>query len=255
MDKNLLVKIIGYPATIIHGDPAVYDRWIWLKRNLNSGKIRTLDAGCGSGAFTMYAAKRGNEAVGISFDERNNKAAADRAALLGIKNVRFVTGNLGDLDSIRQDLGLFDQVICFETIEHILEDQKLVSGISGILKPGGRLLLTTPYKYYAKGLVGDDKAKLSTYEDGGHVRWGYTHEEMEKIFNKAGLVMEKKEYTSGIISKFIIALHRFVQRKMNYKIAWVVIFPFRIFTILDPIVMKVFKFPYLSVAVIGRKKI
>ncbi|MGH7934815.1 MAG: hypothetical protein ACREQN_16860, partial [Candidatus Binataceae bacterium] len=68
MNENALVRLLGWRATVLHGDPMTLDRWRWLKRHLRAGRLRTLDAGCGSGAFTMYAAKIGNEAVGITFD-------------------------------------------------------------------------------------------------------------------------------------------------------------------------------------------
>ena len=40
----------------------------------------------------------------------------------------------------------FDVAVCFETIEHLPlnEAQRLVSGLFGVLEPGGRLFLTTP---------------------------------------------------------------------------------------------------------------
>lgn len=255
MNKNILVKIIGYSATILHGDAAVFDRWIWLRRNLTPGPLRTLDAGCGSGAFTMYAAKIGNEAVGISFDKRNNSVAEERADILNIKNVKFITGDLRKLDEIKKTLGSFDQIICFETIEHILDDQKLVKDFFDILKPGGKLLVTAPYKFYNKRLLGDDKFSLSVHEDGGHVRWGYTHEEIANIFNNANLIIGKKEYVSGIISQLIVVLYRFLQARMSYKIAWLIVFPLRIFIVLDPLITKLFKLPYLSIGVVGIKKI
>jgi len=217
--------------------------------------MRTLDAGCGSGAFTMYAAKIGNEAVGISFDERNNKVAEDRAKFLKIQNIRFITGDLRKLDELKNNLGNFDQIICFETIEHILNDQKLVKDFSDILKPGGRLLITAPYKYYNKHLLRDDKIPLSVCEDGGHVRWGYTHEEIANIFNSANLVIKEREYISGVISQSLVALYRILQSKINYKIAWLIVFPLRIFVILDPLITKLFKFPYLSIGAVGIKKL
>ncbi|MBN2198086.1 methyltransferase domain-containing protein [Candidatus Wolfebacteria bacterium] len=253
--KNILVRLIGYLATVIHGDTAVFDRWMWLRRNLKSGNLRTLDAGCGSGAFTMYAAKIGNEAVGISFDEKNNKIAEERANILKIKKVNFIIGDLRRLDKMKNKIGKFDQIICFETIEHILNDQKLLYDFFNLLNPGGKLFLTAPYKYYYKHLLGDDKAGLSTYEDGGHVRWGYTHEEIENLFNKAGLIVEKKEYVSGIISQLLIVLYRFLVINVNHKIAWLVIFPLRIFVIFDSLITNLFKFSYLSIAIIGIKKI
>jgi len=250
-----LVKLIGYYATILHGDVAVFDRYRWLKKHLLAGPLRTLDAGCGSGAFTMYAAKRGNEAIGISFDERNNEIAEERAKLLGINGVRFITGDLRKLDELSGELGLFDQIICFETIEHILDDEKLVRDFSNLLKPGGKLLLTAPYKYYYKHLLGDDKTPISSCEDGGHVRWGYTHEELEKIFNKAGITLIKKEYVSGIITTLQMVTSRFLQKKINFKVVWFLVFPLRALFLIDPLITWMTHCSHLTVAVTGVKKI
>lgn len=253
MNKNTLVNIIGYPATILHGDTAVFDRWIWLKKNLKRGPLRTLDAGCGSGAFTLYAAKIGNEAVGISFDERNNNVARERAEILGLKNIKFIQGDLRRLNEMK-DIGVFDQIICFETIEHILNDQKLLKDIFKILNPEGKLILTAPYKYYNKHFLGDDKTSLSVYEDGGHVRWGYTHDEISKLFEGVGFILEKKEYVSGIISQFLIKLDRVIGLATDFRLAWIIIFPLRILIVFDKFLTKVFNYPHLSVAVIAKKE-
>ena len=85
--RNTLVRIFGYYATLFHGDAAVFDRWIWLKKRIIRGPVRTLDVGCGSGAFSLYAAKVGNEVLGISFDEKNNKTAEKRAEILHLKKL------------------------------------------------------------------------------------------------------------------------------------------------------------------------
>ena len=83
----------------LFGDACVYDRWDWLRRRLLPGPVRTLDAGCGSGAFTLGAAKLGNQAVGLSFDKNNNAKATHRAKLLGLSNVTFMTLDLRQLDT------------------------------------------------------------------------------------------------------------------------------------------------------------
>jgi len=50
-----------------------------------------------------------------------------------------------DLDGLRRfPDNSFDTVICFQVIEHVEEDQRLLSEIKRLLKPGGSLLLTTP---------------------------------------------------------------------------------------------------------------
>ena len=250
---NVLVKLIGYPATILHGDAAVFDRYKWLKKHLKSGPLRTLDAGCGSGAFTMYAAKIGNEAIGISFDKGNNEKAVKRARILNISNVSFIDGDLRKLDEISESLGKFDQIICFETIEHILDDKKLIKYFFSLLNPRGKLLLTTPYKFY-KSLYGDDKDKISTFEDGGHVRYGYTHKEMSDSLEKSGFEIEAKEYITGFLSQQLINLQR-ILAEINSKLAWIIVFPLRIFQFFDPLISKIINYPYLSIGVVAVKKI
>jgi len=94
-----------------------YRKRIVKSLDLPNKKIKVLDAGCGSGALTIYAAKRGNNAVGISFDKRNNDVAKERASLLGISTASFITYDLRKLDELSSKLGKFDQIICFETIE------------------------------------------------------------------------------------------------------------------------------------------
>ena len=133
--SNALVRLLGWPATILHGDPTVVDRWRWLKRHLLPGPLRTLDAGCGSGAFTLYAARIGNEAVGVSFDPEQVRKAKSRAALLRAPGARFLVGDLRTLDRLAGALGVFDQIILCETIEHIQDDEKLVRDVAALLRP------------------------------------------------------------------------------------------------------------------------
>ncbi len=252
--ENMLVKLIGYTATVLHGDTAVFDRWLWLRKNIQSGNLRTLDAGCGSGAFTIYAAKLGNEAVGVSFNEQNNKKGELRAKILNISNVKFMQGDLRKLDEMSKDLGKFDQIICFETIEHILNDKKLIKDFYSLLNSGGKLLLTTPYKYY-KHLYGD-QIEMAVCENGDHVRRGYTFEELRNLLREVGFKMELEEFITGFISQQLINLIRIIGDigPGFGKIAWVITFPLRILVIFDTPLTKLINYPFFSVAIIANKK-
>lgn len=249
--ENFLVKMMGFIATVLHGDTAVFDRWLWLRKNLDTGQIKTLDAGCGSGAFTLYAAKKGNDAIGISFNDRNNNVAIKRAKILNLENIKFITSDLRKLDQIFKKKEIFDQIICFETIEHIIDDKKLIKDFSNLLKPSGKLLLTAPYKNY-KRLYRD---KLSDFEDGGHVRWGYTFEELEKLFKEFGFEIKSKDYVTGFISQQIINFLRIAGNihPILGRAAWVVIFPLRITLFFDPLLTRLINYPFLSVAIVVEK--
>src|SRR5215831_19166903 len=83
MYKSVLVRLFGFPATLVHGDTLVLDRWRWLKRRLpqTANGEKLIDVGCGTGAFTIGAARRGYVALGLSWDERNQAEATRRAAI------------------------------------------------------------------------------------------------------------------------------------------------------------------------------
>ena len=249
--KEAIIKLIGWKTPILFQDPTVYDRFNWLKRHLKKGNLRTLDAGSGGGGFTVYASKIGNTAVGISFEEEANKRATRRAKIWGATNVKFITQDLRGLDLVSDRIGKFDQIICFETIEHILNDKKLIRDLSNILKPNGILLLTTPFKYYKK-LYGETD-ELSKVEDGGHVRRGYTHTEMRDLFEKYGLQVVTEEYVSGLVSQKITSLMRRLF-KINGRLAWIITAPLRIFQIIDVPLTKLINHPFLCIGVVGIKK-
>src|SRR5947209_3467752 len=120
-DESLLVKIAGFPATLIHGDPLILDRWFWLEKRLpkTNNNERLLDVGCGSGAFTIGAALRGYRALGLTWDERDQCVAAERAAICKAPSASFGILDVRKLDTRADLIRSFDVAICLETVEHI----------------------------------------------------------------------------------------------------------------------------------------
>lgn len=246
--NNTLVKLIGWRAILLQGDPTVTDRWYWLKNYIQPGEKRTLDAGCGQGQFTMYCSQLGNQSVGLAFSSQDIHTAKNRADLLSLTNIEFQEVDLRRIHEFTDNLGTFDQILLLETLEHILDDTKVFSDICLLLRPGGILLVTTPsIDHYP--LWGE---KLSEYEDGGHVRWGYSQEDLAKLFNKFGLEILHQEYMSGIVSQKL-ASWEFGLRKYNTILSRVITLPLRIFHFLDIPLTKLLKYPYLSVGIVGRK--
>ena len=246
--RDRLVNLLGWRATILHGDPTVVDRWHWLRRHLRPGPLRTLDAGCGSGAFTMYAAMQGNRAVGIADNATDIETAERRAAMLGISGLEFTIGDLRRLDEYGEGLGQFDQVLLFECIEHIRDDAKLVADLAARLSPGGTILLTTPYRHH-KPLFGE---RVSEREDGGHVRYGYTHEDIAELFERSGLEVVETEYIGGVVAQKLASL-QFALCRVDSHMAWAAVFPLRVARPLDRPLTRLMRYPELSVGVVGRK--
>lgn len=247
--RDLLIYLLGWPALVLQQDPPTWDRWRWLRSELRAGALRTLDAGSGSGAFAIYAAERGNVTLGLSLDEAANARAARRAAMLGVRRVGFRNADLRQLDLLAPELGAFDQIICFETIEHILDDRKLLADLAALLRPGGRLFLSTPWAGH-RPLVGES---LSQVEDGGHVRWGYTAEQLAGLLADAGLEVISQKYLSGIVSQFITNVSRRLAGVAGERGAWVLTAPLRLFLWLDRPLTRMLGHPWLAIGVVGIK--
>lgn len=226
------------------------DRWLWLKKRLppTANRDKLIDIGCGSGAFTIGAALRGYKSLGLTWNERDRKVAAERAQLSKAPSAAFETVDVRHLNARHDFIGKFDVAICFECIEHIINDRKLIRDIAACLKPGRRLLLTTPNLYY-RAITAGDNGPFSKVEDGGHVRRGYTKAMLMKLCEHAGLICESTSFCSGFLSQKITFFLRVLSR-VHPLFGWVITLPLRILPpILDRPITNLIRWPYFSICV------
>jgi len=189
--------------------------------------------------------------VGVSQDERNQRVAAERAALLGVRDIDFPIQDLRTLDGRSGYLNTFDVAICFEAVEHILDDRKLFRDIAACLKPGGMVLLTTPNYFYRAITPGDDGPYART-EDGGHVRRGYTAPMLCELCKESGLVPAEISYCSGLLSQKVCYLMRLLSRP--FLLGWALTLPLRVLPILfDRAIGRLSSWPYFSICLVAYK--
>jgi ribosomal protein L11 methylase PrmA len=108
--KSTLVKLFGFPATLVHGDTLVLDRWVWLKDRLSrisdSYSKKLIDIGCGTGAFTIGSSLLGYDSLGLSWDERNQKVASERALLCNATKAKF---EIQDVRNLHERIDLVNE--------------------------------------------------------------------------------------------------------------------------------------------------
>ena len=244
MFKSFLVRLFGFQATLHHGDALVWDRWRWISRRLREthNDDRLMDVGCGSGAFTIGAARRGYRALGLSWDERNQGIAQQRAALCNAKSASFEICDVRKLHEKTEWIGAFDIVLCCENIEHILDDFLLVKSMAACLKPGGRLLLTTPHLHrIPQNFM--DYGPFPDFEDGRHVRAGYNRSMLGELCAHSGLVVEEFSFISGPMSQLHAWILWQIGDRSHPLIGWVVVLPLRVLPpLFDKPLMRLFGF-------------
>jgi GT2 family glycosyltransferase/SAM-dependent methyltransferase/glycosyltransferase involved in cell wall biosynthesis len=101
--------------------------------------LRVLDLASGEGYGTSILATEAKSVLGIDIDAESVLHATETYPL---SNVQFQQGDMLDLSAL--DDGSFDLVVCFEALEHVEDHDKLMEGVTRILKPGGTFVVSTP---------------------------------------------------------------------------------------------------------------
>jgi SAM-dependent methyltransferase len=252
---SIELRLLGFPATLIRHETTVLDRWLWLSPYLPSvptGSRKLLDVGCGSGAFTIGAALRGYRSLGLSWDQRNQNVAKERAVLCKAPLAEFAIQDVRRLDERTELLGQFDVAVSCENIEHILDDRKLMIDMAGCLKPGGTLLLTTPYFHY-RAINKNDDGPFQEVENGGHVRRGYTQEDLRALCEASGLKVLRIEYCTGYLSQKITGFFR--QCCLIHPLfAWAAVLPLRpLPPLFDVWLSRMTRWPAYSIALVATR--
>ncbi|MDG5786494.1 class I SAM-dependent methyltransferase [Evansella sp. AB-P1] len=106
---------------------------------------RVLDIACGSGYGSKMLAKKRkkdiSELIGVDIAE-DAITYAQKAYYHPL--LSFRQGDIMD-ESIVNELGSFDTIVSFETIEHVEDDIAFMNQMHRLLKPGGTLILSTPF--------------------------------------------------------------------------------------------------------------
>jgi SAM-dependent methyltransferase len=142
---------------------------------------RIADAGCGRGMITLACARRfpTAEVLGVDLDEDQNRVNSEIAKRAGFKNVQFVT-----MDAMKlPELGRFDLVISMDMLEHLDDDLGAVKMFCESLGPGGHLLVHVPH--LTRNIFGWQRENWMDID--GHVRPGYTKDELMRLLARGGL--------------------------------------------------------------------
>jgi SAM-dependent methyltransferase len=164
-----------------------YARYAWAATRVR-GDVLDIACGTGYGARLLDAHAR---VAGVDRDMDAVKLARARAA------GKFL---VAEVPPIPFTDDAFDFVVCFETVEHISDDDDFIREIARVLRPGGQLLVSTPNKTVS--------APGGVPVNPWHVR-EYTLASLTELVERAGLEV-RDVYVQGFPPKIA----------RGHRIAW-----------------------------------
>lgn len=124
-------------------------RWLhqcreqWVSGRLASNARQqgwAFDCGVGSGLYTRQLAAMGQRVVAVDINE------AFVRSVEGLPGVTALVADICDFRSLPM-VGLADVAVCSEVLEHVPDVNTALQSLFAALRPGGRLVLTTPQRW------------------------------------------------------------------------------------------------------------
>ncbi|MBI2596891.1 class I SAM-dependent methyltransferase [Candidatus Daviesbacteria bacterium] len=113
-----------------------------------TSKLKILDFGCGTGDILqqVIGINPNSQYLGIDVSSIALKKAKDR-----FPKAKFY--HIEDGDKIPLKTSSIDFILMLDVIEHIYNTKSTIKELYRILKPGGKILLSTPYHGFLKNLI------------------------------------------------------------------------------------------------------
>lgn len=171
-----------YPGLDLHTRNRASLKVFWSR-----GERDVLDAGCGNGYFAWLAYRSGARVVALNIDSAQLRKASDLLFdVFGVQpsRLRFEHANLYALDKEQRR---FDEIICYEVLEHLRDDKTVLRQFHRLLRPGGSLHLCCPNRLHPRHIA----EVLDDDEQGGHVRPGYIEQEYRDLLEPLGFSIRR----------------------------------------------------------------
>lgn len=196
------------PAHLAGGKPASADQLILTRRLrlvrafLPDPCAHLVDFGCGNGAQTVLLAKSCRRVTGVDVDADYLAAFAREIVA---RRLRERVSGLSLVDNrIPLPDGVADVVTSFTVLEHVPDERAALTEMFRVLKPGGRLILSVPNRWWIFETHGCNLPWLpwnrvplvSWWPKAWHDRWArariYRLREIEELVVRSGFRVEER---------------------------------------------------------------
>lgn len=145
---------------------------------------RVLDLGCGNGALTAAWAQPLWHVTGID----SSISGIEFAKNAHPSHTFRVCDATSPLSSLFAEES-FDAVVSTEVIEHVFAPRRFLQNAFEVLKPSGKIILSTPYHGYLKNVLlalsGNMDTHFTALWDGGHIKF-WSRRTLSALLEEAG---------------------------------------------------------------------
>jgi SAM-dependent methyltransferase len=110
----------------------------------------------------------------------------------------FIAHRKYDITNIPEPQSIFDYVICYHILEHIIDDKKAISELYRVLKKNGLAFIQTPFKegdIYEDFSIIDEKERETCFGQKDHVRV-YSVEGLVERLEEVGFLVTVKTFNN-----------------------------------------------------------
>ena len=126
------------PYKLIHNLTPI--RVSYIEQHIDVNGLKILDIGCGGGILAEELTKKGAIVTGLDASKKTIKVAQNHAKEQKLK-IKYLDKSLDEHAESSNDK--YDMVICFELIEHVPDQMKLIQDISSVCKKGTKIFIST----------------------------------------------------------------------------------------------------------------
>lgn len=191
--KDIIARIIGFLPPLRKMFYSVLDLQIlrhwYIKRKIRKNfsrekKIEYYDAGAGMGQFSYFILNKYEKSRVFAVDLKDDYLQSFKhfAKKEGFRNYSYKTADLQEFTPAKK----YDLITAIDILEHIENDLQVLKNFRKCLKPGGKLIISSPSNF--------DKSAQFIEE---HFRPGYSKQEMISKLSAAGFRIVTIDYMYG----------------------------------------------------------
>ncbi|TCP99686.1 class I SAM-dependent methyltransferase [Serpentinicella alkaliphila] len=159
-DERVIPELMNPRSGILLEHIARYE----FAKRFVKGRVLDIACGVGYGADILLDGPQEEEIEEIVGLDISKESIEYAKYMYGFLKTKFYVQDITQ-DNLPVTYGIFDTIVCFETIEHLVDDYSFIKSLQKLLKPMGTLIISTPFGK-GRGIPCSNPYHIHQYKEG-----------------------------------------------------------------------------------------